>query len=50
VARPKKTGQKRKVRVVVYLTQDEAEQLKTKSEKMDKAMSDILRDAWRNAS
>ncbi len=47
MARPKKEGQKREVRIVMYLTQDDAKRLKTESEKTGKAMSDILRDAWK---
>ena len=39
MARPKKEGQKREVRIVVYLTQDDAKRLKAESEKTGKAMS-----------
>ena len=44
MARPKKESEPRNVRIVVYLTQSDADKLKAESDKTGKPVSDILRD------
>lgn len=46
MARAKKKGETRNVRIVVYVTPSEAEALRKQADKEDKTVSDMLPDLW----